>query len=173
MWKCDYKLLKAQNRTVNRSHHENAVVWNLFILMTYSTGRGYSFDTWSYHMILKANKRLNIKRLVALVYDKYFGFYLQACIKYKCSLLYSFVSAWSNHLVVVWSCDPYFLPNGANNFCSIFRLSQVTNRGSTCLSENDMHYFNISLTYPRKQRNHIHLHITYNITYTVFLGFKV
>ena len=23
MWKCDYKLLKAQKRTVNRSHHEN------------------------------------------------------------------------------------------------------------------------------------------------------
>ena len=30
MWKCDYKLLKAQKRIVNRSHHENAVVWNPF-----------------------------------------------------------------------------------------------------------------------------------------------
>ena len=28
MWKCDYKLLKAQKETVNRSHHENAVDWN-------------------------------------------------------------------------------------------------------------------------------------------------
>ena len=36
MWKCDYKLLKAQKQTVNRSHHENVVVWNIFISMTLS-----------------------------------------------------------------------------------------------------------------------------------------
>ena len=28
MWKCDYKLLKAQKRSVNGSHPENAVGWN-------------------------------------------------------------------------------------------------------------------------------------------------
>ena len=79
-------------------------------------------------MELKANERPDIKHLVALLYDKRFGFYRKARIKYRCSPLHSFVSAWSNHLVVIWSCDPYFLPNRANSFCSIFRLSQVTNR---------------------------------------------
>ena len=30
MWKRGYKLLKARKRTVNHSHHENAVYWNPF-----------------------------------------------------------------------------------------------------------------------------------------------
>ena len=89
---------------------------------------GYCFDTWCYHVNWKANKRLKIKCLVALVCDEHCGFYRKACIKYSCSLLYSFVSVWSNRLVVIGSCDPYFLPNSANNFCSIFRLSLCTNR---------------------------------------------
>ena len=83
---------------------------------------------WCYHVNWKAYKMLNIKLLIALVYDKHFRFYRRARIKYRCSLLYSFVSAWSNGLVVIWSCDPYFLPNSVNIFCSNFRLSQVTNR---------------------------------------------
>ena len=36
MWKCDDKLLKAQKRTVDRRHHENAVGWNKFSSLTKS-----------------------------------------------------------------------------------------------------------------------------------------
>ena len=73
MWKCDYKLLKAQKQTVNRNHHKNTVGWKPFDEVLKQCG--YRFDTWCYHVKWKAKRRFNIKRLITLVYDKHFKFY--------------------------------------------------------------------------------------------------
>ena len=77
MWKCNYKLLKAKKTKSCRLEAKIGVerrlesVYFSDVVITV----GYCLVTWCSHVNWKANKRLNMKLLVALVYDKHFEFY--------------------------------------------------------------------------------------------------